>query len=59
MDDHLFERDEVFILVARILGEAADVACFHLNENSSCKTDGHIAGTRLRIQDDGKYFITV
>ena len=52
MDDNINEREEVFILVARILGQAADVACFQLDENSPCKSEGHIGGTRLRIRDD-------
>ena len=60
MDDNVNEREEVFVLVARILGQAADVACFRLDENSPCKSEGHIGGTRLRIRDnDGKYCITV
>ena len=35
-----------------ILGQAADVACFQLDENSLCKEDGQIGGTQLRIRDD-------
>ena len=60
VDDNVNEKEEVFVLVARILGQAADVACFRLDENSPCKSEGHIGGTQLRIRDnDGKYCITV
>ena len=52
VDDNINEREEVFVLIAVILGQAADVACFQLDENSECKEDGHIGGTRLRIRDD-------
>ena len=52
VDDNINEREEVFVLVARILGQAAGVACFQLDENSPCKSEGHIGGTRLRIHDD-------
>lgn len=58
VEDNMNEREEVFVLVARVLGQAANVACFQLNENSVCKSEGHIGGTRLRIRDndiDGKY----
>ena len=56
VDDNINEREEGFVLVAIILGQAANVACFQLDENSPCKSDGHIGGTRLRIRDDdGKY----
>jgi len=59
VDDNVYEREEVFVLVARILGQVADVACFQLDENSPCKSEGHIGGIRLRIRDnDGKYCIT-
>ena len=52
VDDNINEIEEVFVLVARILGQAADVACFQLDENSPCKSEGHIGGTQLRIRDD-------
>ena len=56
VNDNINEREEVFVLAAVILGQAADVACFQLYENSLCKEDGHIGGTRLRIRDDdGKH----
>ena len=55
MDDNINEREEVFVLVARILDQAADVACFQLDEYSPCRHEGHIGGTRLKIRDnDGK-----
>jgi len=57
VDDNINEREEVFVLVARILGQAADVACFQLDENSPCKSEGHIGGTRLRIRDDDGKFV--
>ena len=60
VDDDVNEREEVFVLVARILGQAANVACFQWDEHSPCKSEGHIGGTRLRIRDnDGKYCIAV
>ena len=52
LDDNINEREEGFVLVARILGPAADVACFKLDWNSPCQNDRHISGTRLRIRDD-------
>ena len=52
VDDNINEREEGFVLIAVILGEAADVACFQLDENSPCKEDGQIGGTWLRIRDD-------
>jgi len=59
VDDDVNEREEVFVLVARILGQAADVACFQLDQNSPCKSEGHIGGTRVRIRDnDSKHCIT-
>ena len=57
MDDNINEREEVFVLVARILGQAADVACFQQDEYSPCKSEGHIGGTRLRIRDDDGKFV--
>ena len=55
VDDNINEREEVFVLVARILDQAAGVACFQLDENSPCKSKGHIGGTQLSIRDnDGK-----
>ena len=60
VDDDINEREEIFVLVARILGQAVGVACFQLDQNSPCKSEGHIGGTRLRIRDnDGKYCIAV
>ena len=56
VNDNVNEREEVFALVARILGQAADVACFQLNENNPCNSEGHIGGTQLIIRDnDRKY----
>ena len=52
IDDNINEREEVFVLVAVVLGQAAEVACFQLDENSPCKEDGQIGGTQLRIRDD-------
>ena len=52
VDDNINEREEIFVLVAVILDEAAELACFQLDENSPCKEDGQIGGTRLRIRDD-------
>ena len=57
MDDNINEIEEVFVLVAKILGQAADVACFQLDVNSPCKSEGHIGGTRLRIRDDDGKFV--
>lgn len=53
VDDNINERKEFFVLAARILGQAADVACF---QNGLCKCDGY-GGTQLIIRDndDGKY----
>ena len=51
-DDNINEREENFILVAKILGPAADMACFKFNVNSPCKSNRHIGGIRLRIRDD-------
>ena len=60
VDDNVNEREEVFVLVARILNEGRYVACFQLYENGPCKNEGQIGGIRLRIRDnDGKYCITV
>ena len=58
VDDSVNEKEEVLVLVAKILGQAANVACFQPFENSTCKSEGHIGGTLLRIHDDdGKYFL--
>ena len=60
VNDRINEREELFVLVAVIHDEAAGVACFQLDENSPCKDDGHIGGTRLRIRDDdGKYICKI
>lgn len=57
VDDDINERKEVFVLVARILGQAADVACFQLEGSGLCDRNASIGGTRIRIHDnDGKYF---
>ena len=58
VNDNVTENEESFILVARILGQAANVACFQLDEISPCNSEGQIGGTQLRIRDDeGKYCI--
>ena len=60
MDDDINEREEVFVLVAMILDQAAGVACFQLEENSICNSEGQIGGTQLRIRDnDGQYCIAI
>ena len=61
VNDNKNERKEIFVLVAVILGQAADVACFQLDENSPCKIDGHIGGTQLVIRDNdnGKHCIII
>lgn len=59
LDDDINERNKRFILVARILDQATDVACFQLDKNSPCNSEGHIGGTRLIIRDnDRKYMYT-
>ena len=58
-NDDINEREEIYVLVARILGQAADVTCFQLDENSPCKEVlKNIGGTRLRIRDDDGKCIT-
>ena len=58
IDDSINEDEEVFVVVARILGTAADVACFQLDRNSQCKRDGSVGGTLFRIYDnDGKEYL--
>ena len=52
MEDNINEKEEVFVLVAKILGQAANTACFQLDENSDCKRNGSIGGARLRIRDN-------
>lgn len=52
MEDDVNEKEEVFVLVAKILGPAADKACFQLDENSDCKRNASIGGSRLRIRDN-------
>ena len=60
MDDDVNEREEVFVLVAMTLYQAASVTCFQLDESSPCNSSGHIGATLLRIRDnDSKYCITV
>ena len=57
VDDDINETEKVFVLVAKILDQAADVACFQLEGSSLCKNNGSIGGTRIRIYDnDGKYY---
>ena len=54
IDDNLNEKEEVFLLVARILGKAAlnNASCFQLMQCDPCNNHVHIGGTRLRIRDD-------
>ena len=54
IDDNLNEKEEMFLLVARILGKAAlnNASCFQITQGDTCNNHGHIGGTRLRIRDD-------
>ena len=55
VNDNINEIEEIYVLVARILGQAADVACFQIAGTGPCYKNGHIGGTQLRIRnDDGR-----
>ena len=59
VDDNINEEVETFVLVAKILGRAANVSCFQLHENSLCKSVAYVGGVRLTIRDDDGRFCTV
>ena len=55
-DDDVNENEQMFVLVARILGQAADSACFQIFIGDPCSP---IGGTVLRIRDDDCKYIVI